>query len=227
MSNPFVIVELVDVHKVYRIGNHEVHALRGVSLKVENGEFLTVMGPSGSGKSTLLHLIGCLDKPTRGKVFVKGVDTSKLSDRKLTEMRMRTIGFVFQQYHLIPTLTALENVELPMVFMGVPSGRRRRRALKLLEMVGLKGKEDRKPNELSGGEQQRVAIARALANDPEILLCDEPTGNLDTKTGLQVMDIIKDMNVEKGVTIILVTHNPSLSRYADRTVKIRDGRLEI
>ncbi len=227
MSNPFVIVELVDVHKVYRIGNHEVHALRGVSLKVENGEFLTVMGPSGSGKSTLLHLIGCLDKPTRGKVFVKGVDTSKLSDRKLTEMRMRTIGFVFQQYHLIPTLTALENVELPMVFMGVPSGRRRRRALKLLEMIGLKGKEDRKPNELSGGEQQRVAIARALANDPEILLCDEPTGNLDTKTGLQVMDIIKDMNVEKGVTIILVTHNPSLSRYADRTVKIRDGRLEI
>ena len=222
-----MIVELVDVHKVYRIGNHEVHALRGVSLKVENGEFLTVMGPSGSGKSTLLHLIGCLDKPTRGKVFVKGVDTSKLSDRKLTEMRMRTIGFVFQQYHLIPTLTALENVELPMVFMGVSSERRRRRALKLLEMVGLKGKEDRKPNELSGGEQQRVAIARALANDPEILLCDEPTGNLDTKTGLQVMDIIKDMNVEKGVTVILVTHNPSLSRYADRTVKIRDGRLEI
>jgi len=221
------VVELVDVYKVYRVGGYEVQALRGVSLEVERGEFLSIMGPSGSGKSTLLHLIGCLDKPTSGKVIVKGVDTSKLSDRKLTEMRMMTIGFVFQHYHLIPTLTALENVELPMVFRGVSSERRREKALNLLEIVGLKGKEDRKPNELSGGEQQRVAIARAFANDPEILLCDEPTGNLDTKTGKQVMDIIKDQNVNRGVTVILVTHNPSLKEYADRIVRIRDGRIEV
>ncbi|RLI83650.1 MAG: lipoprotein-releasing system ATP-binding protein LolD [Archaeoglobales archaeon] len=221
------VVELVDVYKVYRVGGYEVQALRGVSLEVERGEFLSIMGPSGSGKSTLLHLIGCLDKPTSGKVIVKGVNTSNLSDRKLTEMRMMTIGFVFQQYHLIPTLTALENVELPMVFRGVSSESRREKALNLLEIVGLKGKEDRKPNELSGGEQQRVAIARAFANDPEILLCDEPTGNLDTKTGKQVMDIIKDQNVNRGVTVILVTHNPSLKEYADRIVRIRDGRIEV
>lgn len=221
------VVELVDVYKVYRVGGYEVQALRGVSLEVERGEFLSIMGPSGSGKSTLLHLIGCLDKPTSGKVIVKGVNTSNLSDRKLTEMRMMTIGFVFQQYHLIPTLTALENVELPMVFRGVSSESRRKKALNLLEIVGLKGKEDRKPNELSGGEQQRVAIARAFANDPEILLCDEPTGNLDTKTGKQVMDIIKDQNVNRGVTVILVTHNPSLKEYADRIVRIRDGRIEV
>jgi len=220
------IVELVNVHKVYRIGEHDVHALRGINLRVEKGEFVAIMGPSGSGKSTLLYLIGCLDKPTSGAVIINGVETSKLSDKELTEIRRNTIGFIFQHYYLIPTLTALENVELPMVFKGVPREERRKRALNLLEMVGLRGKENRKPNELSGGEQQRVAIARALANDPTILLCDEPTGNLDTKTGKQVMDIIKGQNVEREVTVILVTHDPSLSSYADRVIKIKDGRIE-
>ncbi len=219
------MIELVDVVKKYRIGIHEVVALNGVSLSVRDGEFVVIMGPSGSGKSTLLHLIGCLDKPTSGKVIIDGLDTSKLSDRELTELRRDKIGFVFQQYYLIPTLTALENVELPMVFKGVPKEKRHSRAEKLLELVGLKGKEDRKPKELSGGEQQRVAIARALANEPSILLCDEPTGNLDTKSGKVVMDIIKRLNVEEGVTVVLVTHDPSLSDYGDRVVRIRDGRI--
>ncbi len=219
------MIELVDVVKKYRIGTHEVVALNGVSLSVRDGEFVVIMGPSGSGKSTLLHLIGCLDKPTSGKVIIDGEDTSKLSDRELTELRRDKIGFVFQQYYLIPTLTALENVELPMVFKGVPKEKRHSRAEELLELVGLKGQGDRKPNELSGGEQQRVAIARALANEPSILLCDEPTGNLDTKSGKVVMDIIKRLNVEEGVTVVLVTHDPSLSDYGDRVVRIRDGRI--
>jgi len=219
------MIELVNVVKKYRIGIHEVVALNGVSLKIEDGEFVAIMGPSGSGKSTLLYLIGCLDKPTSGRVIINGLDTSKLSDRELTELRRNTIGFVFQQYYLIPTLTALENVELPMVFKGIPKAKRLKRAEELLEIVGLGDKKDRKPNELSGGEQQRVAIARALANEPSILLCDEPTGNLDTKSGKVVMDIIKRLNVEKGVTVVLVTHDPSLSVYADRVIRIRDGRI--
>ncbi len=217
------MIELIDVYKVYRLGIHEVQALRGVNLKIERGEFVAIMGPSGSGKSTLLYLIGCLDKPSRGRVLIEGLDTSKLSDRELTELRRDKIGFIFQQYYLIPTLTALENVELPMVFKGVPKDERIERAEELLEMVGLGEKKDRKPNELSGGEQQRVAIARALANNPSILLCDEPTGNLDTKSGRIVMDIIKRLNVERGVTVVLVTHDPSLKVYADRVIKIRDG----
>ena len=219
------MIELINVVKKYRIGIHEVVALNGVSLSVEDGEFVAVMGPSGSGKSTLLYLIGCLDKPTSGMVLIDGLDTSKLSDRELTELRRDKIGFIFQQYYLIPTLTALENVELPMVFKGVSKEKRLRRAEDLLELVGLGKKKDRKPNELSGGEQQRVAIARALANGPSILLCDEPTGNLDTKSGREVMDIIKRLNVEEGVTVVLVTHNPSLSDYADRVIRIRDGRI--
>ncbi len=217
------MIELINVTKVYKIGVHEVVALKNVNLKVESGEFIVIMGPSGSGKSTLLYLIGCLDKPTRGKVLIEGLDISKLSERQLTELRRDKIGFIFQQYYLIPTLTALENVELPMVFKGLPKAKRERRAEELLEMVGLKEKKDRKPNELSGGEQQRVAIARALANNPDILLCDEPTGNLDTKSGKIVMDIIKRLNVEEGVTVVLVTHNPFLCDYADRVIKIRDG----
>ena len=219
------MIELVNVVKKYKVGVHEVLALRGISLKIEKGEFVAIMGPSGSGKSTLLYMIGCLDKPTSGKVFIDGVDTSKLDDRRLTDLRREKIGFVFQQYYLLPTLTALENVELPMVFKGVPKEKRERRARELLELVGLKGKEDRKPMELSGGEQQRIAIARALANDPPILLCDEPTGNLDTQSGKVVMDLIKRLNLERGVTVVLVTHDPSLSVYADRVIRIRDGMI--
>ncbi len=217
------MIELIDVYKVYRVGTHEILALRGVNLTIDRGEFVAIMGPSGSGKSTLLYLIGCLDKPTKGKVIIEGQDTSQLNERQLTELRRDKIGFIFQQYYLIPTLTALENVELPMVFKGVSRARREEKARKLLEMVGLGDKLNRKPRELSGGEQQRVAIARALANDPSILLCDEPTGNLDTKSGKVVMDIIKNLNVERGVTVVLVTHDPSLKIYADRVVNIRDG----
>ena len=217
------IIELIDVYKIYRIGAHEIHALRGVSLRIEQGEFVAIMGPSGSGKSTLLYLIGCLDKPTKGKVIIEGRDTSLLNEKQLTELRRDKIGFIFQQYYLIPTLTALENVELPMVFKGIPKAKREKKAEELLSLVGLGNKLNRIPNELSGGEQQRVAIARALANDPSILLCDEPTGNLDTKSGRIVMDIVKELNIEKGVTVVLVTHDPSLKVYADRVVNIRDG----
>ncbi|MDI9643093.1 MAG: ABC transporter ATP-binding protein [Archaeoglobaceae archaeon] len=220
------IIELIDVYKIYRTDFYEVHALNGVTMEVEMGEFVAVMGPSGSGKSTLLHLIGCLDKPTKGEVVINGKETSKLSDGELTKLRRDSIGFIFQQYNLVPTLAALENVELPMIFKGISKVERRKRAMELLKQMGIEDIADRKPKEISGGQQQRVAIARALANSPAILLCDEPTGNLDSKTGRQVMDLIKKMNKEHGVTVILVTHDLSLADYADRIVKIRDGRIE-
>ncbi len=217
-------IELKDVKKVYRVGNEDIYAVNGVSLKVKVGEFLCVMGASGSGKTTLLSLMGCLDKPTSGKVIVEGVDTSELGDRELTKIRRDKIGFVFQQYHLIPTLTAFENVELPMLLKGISKKERERRAMELLKIMGIDKAANRKPSELSGGMQQRVAIARALANNPKILLCDEPTGNLDTKSGEVVMNLIKQQN-EKGVTVVLVTHDPDISKYADRVVRIRDGKL--
>lgn len=221
------MIELVDVHKVYRTQFYEVYALNGVTMKIESGEFVAIMGPSGSGKSTLLHLIGCLDKPTKGEVVINGVQTSKLSDNELTKLRRDAIGFIFQQYNLVPTLTAVENVELPMIFKGVSKEERRKKALKLLSQVGIEEIANRKPNEISGGQQQRVAIARAMANDPKVLLCDEPTGNLDSKTGRQVMEIIKRLNEEKNVTVVLVTHDLSLADYADRIVRIRDGRVDL
>jgi putative ABC transport system ATP-binding protein len=218
------MIELTDVHKIYKTEFYEVHALNGVTMKIREGEFVAIMGPSGSGKSTLLNMIGCLDKPTTGEVIINGVETSRLSDRQLTELRRDSIGFIFQQYNLIPTLTVLENVELPMIFRGLSE--RKRRAMELLKLVGIGELRDRKPNEISGGQQQRVAIARALANDPPILLCDEPTGNLDTKSGRDVMKIISRLNEEKSVTVVLVTHDPALSDYTDRVVRIRDGRVE-
>lgn len=219
------MIELIDVRKVYKAGRFEVVALDGVNLKVEEGEFIAIMGPSGSGKSTMLNLIGCLDKPTSGKVIINGVDTSKLSDKELTDLRRDTIGFIFQHYYLIPTLTALENVELQMVFKGIPKSEREKRAKELLSLVGLAKEMDRKPKELSGGQQQRVAIARALANNPSILLCDEPTGNLDTKNGKIIMDIIKNLNKKKNVTVVLVTHDPATAEYADKIIQMRDGRI--
>ncbi len=219
------VVKLVNVHKIYRTEFYEVHALRGVSMEIEKGEFVVIMGPSGSGKSTLLNLIGCLDKPTSGEVLIGNIETSKLSDRELTELRRDTVGFIFQQYNLIPTLTALENVELPMIFKGIPRDSRKRRALELLDLVGLADVANRKPRELSGGQQQRVAIARAMANDPMILLCDEPTGNLDSKTGEHVMEVIKSQNEERGVTVVLVTHNPNLKKFGDRIIRLADGRI--
>ncbi len=220
------VVELIDVYKIYRTEYYEVRALDGVSMDVEDGEFVVIMGPSGSGKSTLLNLIGCLDKPSEGEVLINGVETSNLNDNQLTELRRDTIGFIFQTYNLIPTLTALENVELPMIFKGLGREEREGRAKELLRSVGLEKEMNRKPNEMSGGQQQRVAIARALANNPKILLCDEPTGNLDTKSGKQVMEIIRHQNEELGVTVILVTHDPSLAKYGDRVIRLRDGKIE-
>ncbi|HIP25730.1 MAG TPA: ABC transporter ATP-binding protein [Archaeoglobus profundus] len=219
------MIELINVTKVYKTGRFEVIALNNVSMKIEDGEFIAIMGPSGSGKTTLLNLIGCLDKPTKGKIIIDGVDTSQLTDKQLTELRRDKIGFIFQQYFLIPTLTALENVELPMIFKGIPRSERIRRAKELLSLVGLEKEINRMPNELSGGQQQRVAIARALANDPSILLCDEPTGNLDSKSGKIVMDLIKTLNEERGVTVVLVTHNLEVANYAERVVRIVDGRI--
>ncbi|MCS7118808.1 MAG: ABC transporter ATP-binding protein [Archaeoglobaceae archaeon] len=221
-----LMIELVDVYKVYKTQYYEVRALDGITMKIEDGEFIAIMGPSGSGKSTLLHLIGCLDKPTTGKVIIDGVETSRLRDNELTRLRRDMIGFIFQQYNLVSTLTALENVELPMIFRGISKDKRRKKALELLKKVGIEEVADRKPMEISGGQQQRVAIARSMANDPKILLCDEPTGNLDSKSGKQVMEIIKRMNCEKGVTVVLVTHDLSLAAYADRIVRIRDGKIE-
>ena len=220
-----VMIELVNVTKVYKTGRFEVIALNNVSMKIEDGEFIAIMGPSGSGKTTLLNLIGCLDKPTKGKIIIDGIDTSQLTDKQLTELRRDKIGFIFQQYYLIPTLTALENVELPMIFKGIPRSERIRRAKELLSLVGLEREMNRMPNELSGGQQQRVAIARALANNPSILLCDEPTGNLDRKSGKVVMDLIKKLNEERGVTVVLVTHDAEVARYAERVVRIVDGRI--
>ena len=217
-------VELRNVTKVYKTKYYEVVALRNVNLEVELGEFIAVMGPSGSGKSTLLNLVGCLDKPTKGEVIIKGKRTIDLSDRELTKLRRDEIGFIFQQYNLVPTLTVEENIELPMVFKGVSKEMRERRVKELAEKLGIYDLLERKPAELSGGQQQRVAIARALANKPSILLCDEPTGNLDSKSGEMVMEAIREMN-EEGVTVILVTHDETLKRYAEKIVKLRDGMI--
>ncbi|MBT0159117.1 ABC transporter ATP-binding protein [Candidatus Bathyarchaeota archaeon A05DMB-2] len=216
-----LVVEAVDLKKTYMLGKIPVEALRGVSLKVEKGDFLSVLGPSGSGKSTLLNLIGALDKPTEGKLLIDGVDVSTLSDNQLADLR-RKIGFVFQFFNLIPRFTARDNVELSMSIVGKSKAERRKRAEELLEIVGLKDRMDHKPAELSGGQQQRVAIARALANDPRFLLMDEPTGNIDSKTAKEIISLIKNLN-EKGVTIIMVTHDQHLAREAKRTVQMFDG----
>ncbi len=216
------IVELDNVTKTYDLGKVKVKALRGINLKVKQGEFLIIMGASGSGKSTCMNMIGCLDVPTSGRVLLDGINISTLSESKLALIRGRKIGFVFQQFNLIPSMTALENVELPMIFQGVDKKTRRERATKLLNQVGLGRRLEHKPNELSGGERQRVAIARALANNPSLILADEPTGNLDSKAGREVMKILTDLHKE-GKTVVMVTHDPSLINYADRIVHIKDG----
>jgi putative ABC transport system ATP-binding protein len=216
------IVEAVNLRKTYMLGKVPVEALRGVNLKVESGDFLAVLGPSGSGKSTLLNLIGALDKPTEGKMLIEGVDVSTLSDNQLADLRRR-VGFVFQFFNLIPRFTARENVELSMSIADIGRAERRKQAEDLLETVGLKERMNHKPAELSGGEQQRVAIARALANNPRFLLMDEPTGNIDSKTANEIMGLIKRLNEEKGVTIIMVTHDQRLATQAKRMVQMFDG----
>jgi putative ABC transport system ATP-binding protein len=215
------VVETVELKKTYMLGKIPVQALRGVNLKVESGDFLAVLGPSGSGKSTLLNLIGALDKPTAGKLSIDGIDVSTLNDNQLADLRLR-IGFVFQFFNLIPRFTAKYNVELSMSIVGRNRTEREKRAEELLETVGLKDRINHKPAELSGGQQQRVAIARALANEPRFLLMDEPTGNIDSKTAEEIVNLVKKIN-EKGVTIIMVTHDQRLASEAKRTVQIIDG----
>jgi putative ABC transport system ATP-binding protein len=218
------IVEAVDLKKTYMLGKVPVNALRGVNLKVESGDFLAILGPSGSGKSTLLNLIGALDKPTEGNMLIEGVDVSTLNDNQLADLRRR-IGFVFQFFNLIPRFTARENVELSMAIAALSEADRRRRTEDLLETVGLRERMNHRPAELSGGEQQRVAIARALANNPKFLLMDEPTGNIDSKTASEIIGLIKRLSEEKGVTIIMVTHDQRLAGQAKRIVQMFDGLI--
>lgn len=219
------VVELQEITKTYTLGLNNIDALKSVSFSIEKGDFLTIMGASGSGKSTLLNLIGCLDTPTKGIVKINGVDISKLNDEQLTAIRRSSIGFIFQHFNLVPTLTALENIELPMVFSKIPELTREKRALSLLEQVNLDLKyAAHKPYELSGGQQQRVAIARALANSPSLLLADEPTGNLDTKTGREIMELLNYLN-HNGTTVVVVTHDPTLMSYSNRNIRLIDGEI--
>jgi putative ABC transport system ATP-binding protein len=219
------MIELQHVTKVYQMGEMQVHALRGVSLDIDQGEFLTIMGPSGSGKSTLMNLLGCLDSPTDGRYRLQGEDVSRLTDRQLAHIRNREIGFVFQQFNLLPRTSALHQVELPLVYGGVGLGARREQARAALVAVGLEDRMGHRPDELSGGQQQRVAIARALVTEPSIILADEPTGNLDTKSGDEVLRIFQQLN-EQGITVIFVTHDPEIAAYSRRVLHIRDGLIE-
>jgi putative ABC transport system ATP-binding protein len=218
-----LVVEAIDLKKTYMLGKVPVEALRGVNLKVEKGEFLSILGPSGSGKSTLLNLVGALDKPTAGRLLIDGVDVSTLNDNQLTDIRRR-IGFVFQFFNLIPRFSALDNVGLSMSIAGMGKEERKKRAIQLLETVGLKDRINHKPAELSGGQQQRVAIARALGNNPSFLLMDEPTGNIDSKTAQEMINLIKKLNTD-GATIIMVTHDQNLAKVASRTVQVFDGEI--
>jgi len=219
------ILELKDVWKIYKMGDVEVTALSGLNLTVRKGEFLSIMGPSGSGKSTAMNMIGCLDVPSKGHIFLECKDISMMTESDLAQVRGKKIGFIFQQFNLISTLTALENVTLPMIFQEIPRTDRIIKAKRLLELVELGDRMYHKPNELSGGQQQRVAIARSLANDPEVILADEPTGNLDSKTGGTVMDFLRKLHEQEGKTIIMVTHDEDIAKNADRIEYLRDGRI--
>lgn len=219
-----IIINVEDIRKTYKMGDNIVKAVDGVTLSVFNGEYLVIMGPSGSGKTTLMHLMGCLDKPDSGEIYLAGQKVSKLSDRDLAKVRNKMIGFVFQQFNLLPRLTALENVELPMIYAGVPRTIRRKRAKELLAMVGLAERMEHKPTQLSGGQMQRVAIARALANEPQIILADEPTGNLDSKSGEEILKIFSDLH-SNGLTIIVVTHDPEVAENGERVIHMRDGKI--
>ena len=220
-----VIIRGVDIHKVYKMGKQETHALRGATLDVYRGEYLSIMGPSGSGKSTLFNAIGALQKPTSGRVYIDQVDIAQLDTEELAWLRCRKIGYVFQSYNLIQVMTCLENVTLPMSFAGLSAEEAREKGIKILKMVGLGHRILHKPAELSGGQQQRVAIARALANNPSILLCDEPTGNLDLKSGKDIHHLLHDLNKNAGVTVICATHDPNMLAVSDRMVWITDGRI--
>lgn len=217
------IIRIEGVWKTYKMGEVEVHALRGMNFEVKKGEFVAIMGPSGSGKSTAVNMVGCLDVPTKGNIFLDGKNIAKMSESQLAQIRGRKIGFIFQQFNLIPSLTAKRNITLPMIFQGVSYEKRVKRAEKLLRLVDLGDRMQHKPSEMSGGQQQRVAIARSLANDPEVILADEPTGNLDSETGKKVMDFLRQLNKKEGKTVIMVTHDPKLAKVADRIAHLKDG----
>ena len=220
-----IVIRLERIHKIYRMGDIEVHALRGVSLEINRGEFVAIMGPSGSGKSTMMNIIGCLDRPTKGQYFLEGVDVSTVDKAGLADIRNKSVGFVFQSFNLVPRTSALENVELPLVYAGVGSSERVRRARAALAEIGLSDREKNMPNQLSGGQQQRVALARALVNNPSLILADEPTGALDTRTSVEVMEIFQRLNRERRLTIVVVTHEPDIAQYAKRIIQFRDGRI--
>ncbi len=220
------IVETINLTKTYMSGGRPLEVLKGVNLKVERGEFMAIMGPSGSGKSTLLNMIGALDRPTSGDVLINGTNISKLNDNQVADLRNREIGFIFQFFNLIPRMDAQSNVELPMAIAGKSRNDRHKRAKELLQLVGLADRADHKPSQLSGGEQQRVAIARALANEPNILLADELTGNLDSRTGAEIMHLLRRLNEEEGKTFILITHDPTVGQQTDRLISFKDGVIE-
>jgi len=224
-AGPPPVIRLENVYKTYDLGEIQVQALRGISLEVKLQEFAAVMGPSGSGKSTVMNILGCLDRPTRGRYFLDGVDVSQMSKNELARIRNRKLGFVFQQFNLLARTSALENVELPTIYAGIPPEERAKRAMESLERVGLADRAGHYPSQLSGGQQQRVAIARALVNRPSILLADEPTGNLDSRTSVEIMEILQTLNEEHGLTIVMVTHEADIARFAQRTLEFRDGKL--
>jgi len=223
--DPNAMINVFDITKVYDLGEVEVRALDGLSMKVQKGEFVSVMGPSGSGKTTLLNMIGALDNPTSGAVYVNGINVANMDDEEQTNLRLRNLGFIFQFYNLVPVLTTFENVELPLIFAEVPEDERIRRVEKYLTLVGLEDRKDHLPAELSGGEQQRVAIARSLSNSPALLIADEPTGELDTKKGMEIITLLQELNKDLNQTILMVTHDPAVGKLADRLLKMRDGRI--
>jgi len=220
------VIQLDHIHKIYTMGDVEVHALRGISLTISEGEFVAIMGASGSGKSTTMNIIGCLDRPTRGKYVLDGEDVSEMSKDERADIRCQKIGFIFQGFNLLSRTSALENVELPMLYAGADGATRHQRAMDALASVGLAGREQNYSNQLSGGQQQRVAVARALVNNPALILADEPTGNLDSRTSVEVMEIFQRLNRERGITLVLVTHEPDIAEYASRVIVFKDGKIK-
>ena len=221
------VIEIKDLVKDYRLGEVPVHVLKGISFEIERGDFVSIMGPSGSGKSTLMNILGCLDKPTSGTYTLDGISVGNLSRDQLAEIRNNKIGFVFQQFNLLARTSAAENVELPMMYTDAPARERHERAMKALLSVGLAGREEHQPSQLSGGQQQRVAIARSLVNSPSIILADEPTGALDSRTSIEIMAIFQRLNREKGITMIVVTHDPDVAAYSNRSIHFKDGKLQL